>query len=210
MATEIFNNNDLRKIIFEYRPRLVMYKDSDNIPMDQFVEIVTHPLYRGTINTTVDSASKSGHLETVEYLFGIGAECTRLAMYVASANGHLNVVKFLLSVGKGYDVDAIDWAARNGHLKTVEFLHSAGIECSNHYIMDDTITNGHVEVAEFLHSIGKKCKGSWAENDTIKNGRLNMIKFLHSIGTIFTLYEMELAKYHGHPEATAFISSIMI
>src|SRR6516162_6446184 len=74
----------------------------------------------------MDEASRTGHLEVVEYLHSIGKNCTRLAMVWASEEGYLEIVKYLHSIGKDCPADAMDRVSRNGHLEVVRYLHSIG------------------------------------------------------------------------------------
>lgn len=86
----------------------------------------------------MDKAAESGKMECLEYLSGMGAECTTRAMDGAAGNDHLKIVQWLhINRNEGCSTEAMDSAAANGELDIVKWLHVNRLEGCTTGAMDE-------------------------------------------------------------------------
>jgi hypothetical protein len=107
------------------------------------------------LGTAMGEAAANGHLDVVEWIFGLqGFPADSLTMlHQAAANGHVAVVKWMLgiqafSIGSSIFGDA----AARGHLDVVRFLVKHAPECGVQNAASSAASRGQLRVVKYLLS----------------------------------------------------------
>jgi len=107
--------------------------------IDYFAELEQRASLGGTDGTMLLlEAARRGHIGTVKFLLGKGADVNakdsygQTALYLAAKQGHKEVVELLMDNGADVNIEnkvgrtALFWAVSNGHRKIVEILIANG------------------------------------------------------------------------------------
>jgi len=73
-------------------------------------------------NTSMEKASKTGHIEIVKIMLDKGANSFNLSMKNASYNGYIEIVKLMLDKGANNFNRSMRNASSNGHIEIVKLL----------------------------------------------------------------------------------------
>jgi len=130
------------------------------------------------------SYASDGHLGTIKYLAGIGANIHAYddrALQWSAHNGHFGVVKFLVSIGANIHADddyALRGSAAYGHLEIVKYLVSAGayVHANNDHALRRSAMKGYLEIVKYLVSVGANIN---VDNDELFGIEMIRANFSH-------------------------------
>lgn len=166
-----------------------------------------------TNNFVMETAVMAGHVEIVQYLYGLDTEIhDKYLMHIALTNGSIDVVKYLHKHGVEIPTDNFDMLKEityNGHVSVFEYLHQNGVNIQSHLIelLDVAIDTGHVSIVQYL------CKNGAVFNvsdqmlrNVICRRNFEMFKFLYDLYDKTNIYILLVdAVQRNHLDITRYL-----